>query len=140
MLRCVETEDAPGADGSGPAEDGTTAAVTAFPRFSWRWSVTALGAAWGVAGYAVLWGYTPFVAPRSFVVSGAGTVAFLPVRLVLRGIHLAEGVAGRAFELSASHGWIGVAAGLVGAGVALLAAFAIAGIAGRIRGRRTRPR
>ena len=41
----------------------------------------------------------------------------LPARIVLWLIHQAESAAGRAFEFSENHWWIGLAAGIVGAGI-----------------------
>lgn len=79
-----------------------------------------VGAAWGLAGYAVLWGHIPVVATRRFVVSAAGTIALLPVRVVLWGIRQAEGVAGHPFDFSQTNGWIGALAGLVGAAVGVV--------------------
>ena len=76
-----------------------------------------LGAAWGLLAYSVLWGFTPLVVQRAFVVSPIGTLLLLPARIVLWLIHWAENVAGRAFEFSENHWWIGLAAGIVGAGV-----------------------
>ncbi len=74
------------------------------------------GAIWGSAGYLLLWGHTPVVLSRSFVVSGAGTALLLPIRLSLRGIRFVEErIAGHAFDFSANNWWIGVLAALVGA-------------------------
>jgi hypothetical protein len=75
-----------------------------------------LGGVWGLAGYAVLWGYTPLVVHRPFVVGVVGTILLLPVRLVLWVIRLVEDhVVGHSFDFSANHGWIGLAAGVAGA-------------------------
>jgi hypothetical protein len=79
-----------------------------------------LGGLWGLAGYALLWGHTPLVVHRTFVVSVPGTVALLPVRIVLWGIRSVEGVAGGPFDFSRNNGWIGLLAALVGAGMVLL--------------------
>jgi hypothetical protein len=76
----------------------------------------AVGAAWGLLGYAVLWGHTPIVVHRPFVVGGVGTVLLFPIRAVLWGIRVVEErMAGAPFDFSRNHGWIGAAAGLVGA-------------------------
>jgi hypothetical protein len=76
----------------------------------------ALGAAWGLAGYAVLWGHTPIVVHRPFVVSTGGTVLLLPVRLVLWAIRLVEdNLADGPFDFSRNDGWIGALAAAVGA-------------------------
>lgn len=77
-----------------------------------------LGAVWGVAGYAVLWGHTPLFPSRSFVVGPVGTALLAPVRLVLWGIHAVEQLAAAPFDFAQNNGWIGVLAGLAGAGIA----------------------
>ena len=93
-----------------------------------------LGAAWGVLGYAVLWGLTPIVIHRAFVITPLGTVLLLPVRTVLAGIRLVEErLVGRPFELSESHGWIAAAAAVVGAAIPGLALLAVRGAARRLR-------
>jgi hypothetical protein len=93
-----------------------------------------LGAAWGVLGYALLWGLTPIVVHRAFVITPWGTVLLLPARTVLAGIRLVEErVVGRPFELSESHGWIALAAAAVGAAVAVVAFLAARGAARRLR-------
>jgi hypothetical protein len=87
-----------------------------------------VGACWGLAGYAVLWGHTPLVVHRPFVVSIAGTVLLLPVRLVLWGIRLAEEhVAGRPFDFSRNDAWIGAVAAVIGAAITLVAFLAARG-------------
>ena len=86
----------------------------------------AAGAAWGLAGYAVLWGHTPLFPSRSFVVGPLGTAALAPVRLVLWGIHAVERrFASAPFEFSQNNGWIGALAGAAGAGMALAAFVAV---------------
>lgn len=75
----------------------------------------ALGALWGALGYAILWEGVPFEVHRPFVQSARGTILLLPARSVLWAIHAAEGVAGRPFELSSTHGWIGATAAALGA-------------------------
>jgi hypothetical protein len=85
-----------------------------------------LGAAWGLAGYALLWGFTSITIQRSFVVSPVGTVLLLPVRAVLATIRLIEErLVGRPFELGDAHGWIGLAAAAVGAALAMTGFLAI---------------
>ena len=85
----------------------------------------AMGALWGLGGYALLWGETPIVVTRRFVLSGAGTALLLPARVVLWGIRQVEvRVAGRSFDLSSAHGWIAPVAALVGAGI-VVAAFVL---------------
>jgi hypothetical protein len=76
----------------------------------------AIGAAWGAAGYAVLWGFTPIVVHRPFVVSFLGTVLLAPVRVVLFGIRLVEErVVKSPLDFSTNHGWIGILSAAVGA-------------------------
>jgi hypothetical protein len=77
----------------------------------------AVGAVWGLAGYALLWGYTAIVVHRSFVESAAGTVILLPIRVVLWSIHWVERAAGSPFDFSSNNWWIGALAGGVGAGL-----------------------
>ena len=74
-----------------------------------------VGLVWGLLGYSILWEGTPFVVQRPFVQSILGTIALLPICTVLWAIHLAEQLAGRPFDLSQNHWWIGVLAGAVGA-------------------------
>ncbi len=86
------------------------------------WAIAALfGALWGLVGYALLWGHTSVVVHRSFVVSPLGTLALLPVRLVLWAIHGVERLAGSPFDFSQNNAWIGALAGLAGAAMAVLA-------------------
>jgi hypothetical protein len=74
-----------------------------------------VGALWGALGYALLWGHTPIVLTRRFVVSAIGTALLLPVRLVLWSIRLVEDhVVGRPFDFSRNNGWIGLLAAVVG--------------------------
>jgi hypothetical protein len=83
------------------------------------------GGVWGLLGYALLWGHTPFFIHRPFVVSLPGTLLLLPVRIVLWGIHVVEGVAGHPFDFSRRNGWIGALAAAVGAGLAVAVAAAV---------------
>jgi hypothetical protein len=100
-------------------------------------AATVAGAMWGVAGYAALWGYTPLTVHRSFVVSPLGTVLLLPVRVVLWAIRfLEERVVGHPFELASGHGWIGVAAAAVGAGVAAISFVVVGAVVRRVRAAR----
>jgi hypothetical protein len=73
------------------------------------------GGAWGLLGYALLWGHTPVVVHRTFVVSVPGTILLFPARVVLWGIHVVEDLAAGPFDFSRNHAWIGVLSGVVGA-------------------------
>ena len=79
----------------------------------------AIGALWGLFGYALLWGHTPLVLHRTFVVSVPGTLLLLPVRVVLWGIHAVERAVGHPFDFSQRNAWIGAVAGVVGAAIAV---------------------
>jgi hypothetical protein len=96
-------------DGTGLRDD--------YPRITALGAISGLGAAWGVLGYAVLWEGTPFEVQRPFVTSVIGTMVLLPARAVIWAIHLAEVIAGRSFDLSQNHWWIGLAASAIGAGI-----------------------
>lgn len=86
----------------------------------------AAGTAWGLGGYLVLWGHTPLVVHRPFVVSGLGTVVLFPVRTVLWGIRLVEErIVDRSFDFSESSEWIGAVSGAVGAAVLVLIVLAV---------------
>jgi hypothetical protein len=87
-----------------------------YPRVTTLGAITGLGAGWGLLGYAVLWEGTPFQVQRPFVTSVIGTLVLLPARVVIWGIHLAEVMAGRSFDLSQNHWWIALAASTLGAG------------------------
>jgi membrane associated rhomboid family serine protease len=93
----------------------------------------ALGSVWGLLGYSILWEGEPVQVQRPFVESVAGTVALLPVRVVLWAIHLAEDLAGRTFELAENHWWIGVAAAIVGAAILAVSAFVVRTVIRRLR-------
>ena len=101
------------------------------------WIAAGAGFLWGLAGYALLWGHTAVVVHHRFVVSLLGTALLLPVRLVLWGIHAVEGsLVSGPFDFATNNGWIGVLAGLVGAGLVLAAFLTVrAGI--RLGRRRT---
>ena len=103
------------------------------PRISLVAAAGAAGSVWGLLCYSILWEGVPVEVQRVFVESVVGTIALLPTRLVLWAIHLAETVAGRTFELSANHGWIGVAAAVVGALLAAGVALAVRSLARRLR-------
>jgi hypothetical protein len=96
----------------------------------------AVGGLWGLAGYAALWGHTPLVIHRSFVVSGAGTVLLLPIRLVLWGIRFVEEqVAAGPFDFSGNNAWIGAVAAVVGATLVMTAFLLVREIGRRLPGR-----
>lgn len=80
----------------------------------------AIGAAWGFAGYVLLWGYTPIVIQRPFVLSAIGTIVLLPVRIVLWAIHGLERAVEHPFDFSTNNWWIGVAAAIVAASMVAL--------------------
>lgn len=98
--------------------EGTRDDLRPLPRFPAIAIVATTGALWGAAGYAVLWGLTPFTVSRRFVLSSFGTIALLPVRLVLGSIRLAERVLDRTFFFADSNWWIGAIAAALGAGIA----------------------
>lgn len=107
-----------------------------LPRFPPVTAAIVLGALWGGLAYVVLWGYTPLLLSRRFVVGGLGTILLLPVRLVLWGIRALEGAVGETFLLADASWWIGLAAALVGAILAL----AVLGLARLTRRMVTSPR
>jgi hypothetical protein len=79
-----------------------------------------VGAAWGYGGYALLWGATPIVVHRPFVLSLIGTLVLAPIRLVLAGIRVVEErIVHRSFDFSSNHEWIGALAAVAGAALAL---------------------
>jgi hypothetical protein len=88
-----------------------------------------IGTIWGLLGYTILWEGEPVAVQRPFVQSAVGTLALLPVRIVLWAIRLAETIAGRTFELSANHEWIALVAAAVGATVLVAVAVAVRRIA-----------
>lgn len=94
------------------------------------------GAAWGLLGYALLWGHTPLVVHRTFVVSVPGTLLLLPVRIVLWGIHAVERAAGHPFDFSRRNGWIGALAAVVGIGLVVTVTVVVRSALRRAPGRR----
>ena len=107
--------------------------VDGRPRVSPLAVGTTIGLVWGLLGYAILWEGEPFAVDRPFVESPGGTIALLPIRVVLWAIHVAEDLACRTFELSANHWWIGVAAGAVGAALGFAVTIAVLLAARRLR-------
>jgi hypothetical protein len=103
------------------------------PRPSVVTIAAAAGSAWGLLCYSILWEGQPIQVQRPFVDSAIGTLALLPVRVVLWAIHLAEDLAGRTFALSANHGWIAFVAAVVGAMIVGGAAFAGRALVRRLR-------
>ena len=93
------------------------------------------GLVWGLLGYSILWEGTPFVVQRPFVQSVLGTIVLLPIRTVLWAIHLAERVAGRPFDFSQNHWWIGVLAGAVGAAIGVGVWWGVRAVGTRVRAR-----
>ena len=80
-----------------------------------------LGAAWGVASYLVLWGYTSIQVTRSFVDSPRGLLLLMPARLVQWGVHHVESRIARAsFDFSRNHAWIGILSTMAGVALILL--------------------
>jgi hypothetical protein len=92
------------------------------------------GALWGTFGYGVLWESAPFGVNRRFVVSAAGTLLLLPVRIVLWGIHFVEEhVAGHPFSFVDNTWWIGAIAGAVGAALCVLVVLTARWVIARLR-------
>jgi hypothetical protein len=104
-----------------------------IPRPSVVTIAAAVGSAWGLLCYSILWEGEPVQVQRPFVDSIVGAVALLPVRVVLWAIHLAEDLAGRTFALSANHRWIAFAAAAIGALIVGGAAFAGRTLVRRLR-------
>lgn len=96
-----------------------------LPRFPPLAAAIVLGALWGGLAYAVLWGHTPLEVSRRFVVGPVGTLALLPVRLVLWAIRAAEGVLGETLLFADANWWIGLVAAAVGSTIALVAVLAV---------------
>ncbi len=99
------------------------------------WSVAAgIGALWGLGGYALLWGLTPVVVHRTFVVGLPGTLLLLPIRAVLLSIRLIEQrLVGHPFDFSRNHAWIGVLAAAAGAAIAVLTFLLARAVVRRLR-------
>jgi hypothetical protein len=94
------------------------------------------GALWGAISYVVLWGHTPIVITLRFAQSLPGIVLLLPAKAVLFTIGLVERqVAGRSFDFSRNHEWIGLAATVVGA-LLVVAVFLLVRALRRITSRR----
>jgi hypothetical protein len=88
---------------------------------------TCLGALWGAAAYAILWGYTSIVVTPSFFRSPVGLVTLLPARIVLWGIGEVERhVVHHPFSFATNHGWIGVLSTVVGALIVGMMTLAVA--------------
>jgi hypothetical protein len=116
---------------------GSAAWAPATRRVSAVTVAAVLGSAWGLLGYALLWGLTPIFVHRTFVVSALGTVLLLPVRTVLAGIRVVEErLVGRPFQFAESNEWIGLVSAAVGAGLAALAFVGVRGTVRLIRARR----
>jgi len=103
------------------------------PRPSPLGLAASVGAVWGLLGYSILWEGVPVTVQRPFVESVAGTLALLPVRAVLWGIHLGETLEHRSFDLSENHWWIALIAAAVGATVLVTAAVVIRTLVRRVR-------
>jgi hypothetical protein len=103
------------------------------PRSAPAGIAAALGGMWGLFGYSVLWDGVPFSVDRPFVQSVTGTLVLLPIRTTLWGIHLAETEAGRTFDFSRNHWWIGLLAGATGAAFALGALWVVRRLIRRVR-------
>ena len=97
-----------------------------------------LGALWGSAAYALLWGQTSVQLTRPFVNSLPGLASLFPVRVVLFGIHLAEDrIVGHAFDFSRNNAWIGLLAAAVGTALLCLVVLLARAAVAATRSRRT---
>lgn len=103
-------------------------------RRSWILAAAALGAAWGIAAYAILWGQTSIVVTVAYVQSPLGLVTLMPVRIVLYVLRALEWVRGQPFNFSRNHAWIGLVSAGVGALMALAGAWAGRWVFRRVRG------
>lgn len=93
------------------------------------------GAAWGLASYLVLWGYTPIVVTERFVESVPGLFLLLPARAVLESIHFVEQrLVHHPFDFSTHNGWIGYASAVTGAAI-LAVCWAVLSAPARLRAR-----
>ena len=94
------------------------------------------GAAWGLASYLVLWGYTPIVVTERFVESLPGLLLLFPARAVLESIHFVEQrIVHHPFDFSTHNSWIGYVSAMTGA-VILALGWAVVGAPARMRARR----
>ena len=109
--------------------------AAARPLNGWLLLSGVIGAAWGMGGYALLWGHTPIVVHASFVESLGGTLLLLPVRVILWIIHGLERAAGGPFDFSSNHWWIGLSAGVVGATLVVAVTWLVRWGTGAVRGR-----
>jgi hypothetical protein len=99
------------------------------------WLVIVAGAAWGLASYLVLWGYTPLVVTERFVESVPGLLLLLPARAVLESIHFVEQrVVHHPFDFSTHNGWIGYVSAMAGAAI-LAVCWAVLTAPARLRAR-----
>ena len=105
-------------------------------RRSVAWLVVVGGAAWGLASYLVLWGYTPIVVTERFVESLPGLLLLLPARAVLESIHFVEQrIVHHPFDFSTHNSWIGYVSAMTGAAILALA-WVLATAPARLRARR----
>jgi hypothetical protein len=95
------------------------------PRPHPAWVAAGVGLLWGAFAYSVLWEGTPFAVDRRFVESVRGTLVLLPARIALWGVHAAELLAGRTFELSRSTWILAIAAAAAGLATVLLVVTAV---------------
>jgi hypothetical protein len=100
------------------------------------WLVVVGGAAWGLASYLVLWGYTPIVVTERFVESVPGLLLLLPARVVLESIHFVEQrIVHHPFDFSTHNSWIGYVSAMTGAAI-LAVAWVLVTTPARMRARR----
>jgi hypothetical protein len=120
-------------DGAEPTDLERQRGLERPPRLGPTGVAAGVGLLWGAFSYSVLWEGTPFAVDRAFVVSVRGTLLLLPARIVLWGVHLAEELAARTFELSRSTWVLGVAAGAAGLAIGLVIGLALRGAASLVR-------
>jgi hypothetical protein len=102
------------------------------------WLVILAGAAWGLASYLVLWGYTPIVVTERFVESLPGLLLLLPARAVLESIHFVEQrIVHHPFDFSSHNGWIGYVSAMTGAAI-LAVCWSVLSAPARVRAHRRR--
>jgi hypothetical protein len=100
------------------------------------WLVVVGGAAWGLASYLVLWGYTPIVVTERFVESVPGLLLLLPARAVLESIHFVEQrIVHHPFDFSSHNSWIGWVSAMTGAAILVLG-WTVVSTPARMRARR----